>query len=59
MDGIKKRRCEYFERGVCNIFCFLHSKKYGMKPKYLGDGIIDYSECDVIKKISKTKSYAF
>lgn len=61
VDTVTTRRCEYFEKGKCNIFCLLRSKKYGMKPKYFGDGIIDYSECDVIKKLNKNriKRYAF
>ena len=61
MDSVKTHSCEYIERGVCNSFCFLRVKKYGIKPRYLGDGIVDYSECEVIKELNKrnTKSYAF
>ena len=61
LDTVVTRRCKCFEKGVCNIFCFLRSKKYGQPPRYLGDGIVDYSKCEVIKEFNKrnTKSYAF
>lgn len=60
-DTINISRCDYFERGFCKLGCFVRSRDYGMAPKYLGDGIMDYSECEVIKKVNnnKVKNYAF
>lgn len=51
--------CEYLKIGICKGSCFFHSMRYGMKPKYLGDGIMDYQICEVIKNFNKEKNYAF
>lgn len=59
MNDTIDNKCEYLKIGACKGSCFFRSRDYGMKPKYLGDGIIDYSECEIIKKINKEKNYAF